>query len=79
MTHASPPTTDRHDTLQPVTGKSGRGTARQTIRMDEDLWNKLGEAASRAGADRSDILRRLARWYVREPNTELPQRPEPPA
>ncbi|MET8265923.1 hypothetical protein ABZU92_18245 [Micromonospora arida] len=44
--------------------------------MDEDLWAKLDAASKRAKADRSDVLRRFARWYVGEPNAELPQRPE---
>lgn len=76
MTHATPQNLPRHDTLQAVTGKSGRGTARQTIRMDEELWKKLDAASKRADSDRSDVLRRFAKWYVGEPNAELPQRPE---
>ncbi len=76
MTHATPPEPIRHDTLRPVTGRSGRGTARQTIRMDEELWNRLGAAAERVNLDRSEVLRRFARWYVGEPDIELPERPD---
>lgn len=75
MTHATPSGAQRHDTLPSVTGKSGRGTARQTVRMDEELWEKLGRAATDAETDRSTVLRGLARWYVREPGAELPERP----
>lgn len=65
----------RHDTLSAVTGRSGRGTARQTIRLDEDLWTRLDEAAKRLGTDRSTWLREAARWCVGEPDAAAPQRP----
>lgn len=54
------------------------GTPFRRIRIDDDLWERLGEAAKRADPDsnRSVILRRLARWYVGDID-ELPQRPGP--
>lgn len=58
-----------------VSGKSGKGTARQTIRMDEELWKKLDAATKALGTDRSTVLRDFARWYVREPGAKLPRRP----
>lgn len=58
-----------------VTGKSGKGTARQTIRMDEALWERLGAVAERADTDRSTVLREFARWYVRDRGAKLPSRP----
>ena len=69
----------RHDTPRPtnlinVSGKSGRGTARQTIRMDEDLWVKLDAAAQALGTDRSALLREYARWAVREKGAKAPRR-----
>jgi hypothetical protein len=66
-----------HDTLNGVTGRSGKGTARQTVRIDEDLWAKLGAACESAGIDRSAALRAFARWYVGEGDAELPERPAP--
>lgn len=63
------------DTVIAVTVKSGKGTARQTIRMDEDLWEKLDEAAKAVGTDRSSYLRDFARWAVREKGARMPQRP----
>lgn len=75
MTHSTVEPTNRHDTLSAVTGRSGRGTARQTIRMDEDLWNRLGAAAEAAETDRSVILREFARWYTHEKGAKLPRRP----
>jgi hypothetical protein len=54
------------------------GTPFRRIRMDDDLWQRLEEAAKRADPDsnRSVILRRFARWYVGD-TEEFPQRPEP--
>lgn len=54
------------------------GTPFRRIRMDDDLWQRLEEAAKRADPDanRSVVLRRLARWYVGDID-EMPQRPEP--
>lgn len=78
MTHSTVDGPKRHDTLTGMTGRSGRGTARQTIRMDEALWEKLGEAADRADTDRSVILRDFARWYTHEKGAKLPRRPTPP-
>lgn len=71
--------TSRHDTptgttLAAVTGKSGRGTARQTIRMDEVLWEKLDAAAKAVGTDRSTYLRDFARWAVHEKGAKMPRR-----
>lgn len=76
MTHASISAGRRHDTLTPVTGRSGRGTARQTIRVDEDTWEKFGTRAQAAGADRSAVLRDFIRWYNREPGARIPRRPD---
>lgn len=76
MTPSSVPPTECHDTVSRVTTRSGKGTARQTIRMDEDLWGRLGETAGRADADRSSVLRDFARWYVGEPGAEIPKRPD---
>ena len=32
----------------------------QTIRMSQEKWDRLGEAADAAGSDRSTVLRQLA-------------------
>jgi hypothetical protein len=76
MTQATPETAERHDTLTGVTGKSGRGTARQTIRVDEALWESFGTAAGSLELDRSAVLRDFMRWYAREPGAKLPRRPD---
>lgn len=72
MTHASPEARNRHDTLAPVTGRSGRGTARQTIRVDETLWEQFGELAE---PDRSTVIREFIRWYVGQADAKAPKRP----
>lgn len=62
----------RADTVAPD------GTPFRRIRLDDDLWKRLDEAAKRADPDsnRSVILRRFARWYVGDID-EMPTRPEP--
>lgn len=54
------------------------GTPFRRIRMDDDLWRKLDEAAKTMDPDsnRSAVLRKFARWYVGDIN-EMPARPEP--
>jgi hypothetical protein len=69
-TSATPDTC--HDTLKVVTGK---GTARQTIRVDEDLWQRFGDAATATGSDRSAVLREFMRRYVADANQALPNHP----
>jgi hypothetical protein len=76
MTHATQGPDARHDTLAAVTGKSGRGTARQTIRVDEALWEQFGERAASVDNDRSALLRDFMRWFVREPGAKMPKRPD---
>jgi hypothetical protein len=82
MTHATPPDKNRHDTLSDMTSRSGRGTARQTFRVDESLWKRFDEAVRRAGADdRSSVIREFIRWYVHDRDEQgkaarMPKRPE---
>jgi hypothetical protein len=46
------------------------------IRLDDDLWKRLDEAAKAADPDsnRSVLIRKFARWYVGDID-EMPQRP----
>lgn len=66
---------NRHDTLSGVTGKSGKGTARQTIRIDEVLWERFGRSAAAVDSDRSAILRDFIRWFNHDPDAMIPARP----
>jgi hypothetical protein len=78
-------TDGRHDTTGPptikrVTGKSGRGTARQTVRIPEDEWVEFGKACEAAGTDRSEYLREVLRWAIGRPRARAPRKlaPVPP-
>lgn len=55
------------------------GTPFRRIRMDDDLWERLGAAVKLADPDsnRSALLRRFARWYVGDIE-EPPVRPATP-
>lgn len=53
-------------------------TPRQTIRMDVDLWEKLGEATAGLEGGRSEVLREFTRWYVHEKGARMPRRPPAP-
>ena len=55
---------------------AAEGTQLRRIRIDDDLWQRLDEAAKRADPDsnRSAVLRRFARWYVGDID-EMPARP----
>jgi hypothetical protein len=75
MTHSTDLPGVRHDTLASVTGRSGRGTARQTIRIDEESWEDFGEKAAAIGMDRSSVARGLVDWFRGLPGAELPARP----
>ena len=57
---------------------SPAGTPFRRIRIDDDLWERLEKAAKAVDPDanRSAVLRRLARWYVGDID-EMPARPEP--
>lgn len=46
-----------------------RGTPKQTIRVDPDLWQRFGAVCG----DRAAALRAFMRWYLRE--GDLPRRP----
>lgn len=76
MTHATPERENRHDTLSGVTGRSGRGTARQTVRIDEALWERFGAVAESQDTDRSALLREFIAWYVRDQGAKMPKRPD---
>lgn len=67
MTQARLPSKKCHDTLTGVSGKSGRGTARQTIRVDEALWTAFGTACEEQDTDRSSVVRAFIARYLRDP------------
>jgi metal-responsive CopG/Arc/MetJ family transcriptional regulator len=44
---------------------------RVAISLPETLWQRLGKLTS----NRSEVLRTLLAWYLREPGAKLPERP----
>jgi 8-oxo-dGTP pyrophosphatase MutT (NUDIX family) len=54
-----------------------RGTKRQTIRVDPDLWDEFGEATDDRLGGRSGVLRGFMRWFLGKPDAALPERPPP--
>lgn len=51
-------------------------TPLRSIRMEDDLWSALDDAAKSTGFDRSSLVRQIVRWYLGVPGAQLPQRPE---
>lgn len=50
-------------------------TPLRNVRVDDDLWERLGEVADQQETDRSAIIRALVAWFVREPGAKMPTRP----
>lgn len=42
---------------------------------DDQLWEDLDAATTKAGTDRSAVTRQFWEWYVKRPGAELPTRP----
>jgi predicted DNA-binding protein len=66
VTHATPQEEPRRDTLTNVVQRSGRGTARQSVRVPEPLWERFGQLAQAEGKDRSAIVREFIQRYIEE-------------
>jgi hypothetical protein len=47
------------------------------VRISEDDWNDLEDAAKSLGIDRAKAINNLVRWYLRRPGYKQPHRPEP--
>jgi hypothetical protein len=50
-------------------------TPQRVIRLEDELWDKLGHAADGLGSDRSAVLRQLLSWWLRRPGVKMPPRP----
>lgn len=59
-----------------VIGAEVPPTPFRRVRMDDDMWNRFGEAVTKAEPelDRSKVIREFVRWYLGETN-DLPRRP----
>lgn len=51
-------------------------TPGHNVRVPDDDWDDLGEAAAAAGTDRSKLINQLLRWYLRRDGARLPERPK---
>lgn len=50
-------------------------TPHRSIRLEQELWDQLGDAAKAFGYDRSSLIRQLIRWYLGVPGAKPPPRP----
>jgi hypothetical protein len=50
-----------------------RKTVRRQIALSDALWERLGRLVGDRG--RSEAIRALVAWYLREPGAKLPERP----
>jgi hypothetical protein len=50
-----------------------RTTPRRQIALATELWDRLGDLVGDRG--RSEVIRSLVAWYLREPGAKLPERP----
>jgi hypothetical protein len=50
-----------------------RKTVRRQIALADPLWDRLGLLVGDRG--RSEVIRSLVAWYLREPGAKLPERP----
>jgi hypothetical protein len=60
--------------LVTVSSTHGRTPVRP-IRVDAELWDDFGKAATASDTDRSAALRAFMAWYARRPGAKLPARP----
>jgi hypothetical protein len=56
-----------------TTANERRQTPRRQIALATPLWDRLGRLVGDRG--RSEIIRALVAWYLREPGAKLPERP----
>ncbi|MET0416028.1 MAG: hypothetical protein ABW022_08410 [Actinoplanes sp.] len=50
-----------------------RITTRRQVALSDALWDRLGSLVGDRG--RSEVIRALVAWYLREPGAKLPERP----
>lgn len=63
--------------LAPVADETKwKRTPLRSIRMEDELWGALEDAANANGTDRSSLVRQLVRWYLSVPGAQLPPKPD---
>ena len=48
-------------------------TFNKTVRIEEDLWDRAGQIAGAQGLTRAAVINAFLRWYVGEPDAQLPE------
>lgn len=48
----------------------------RSIRLSDERWDALDQAAQDADTDRVKLIAALVAWYLRERGARLPKRPE---
>ena len=61
------------------TGKLGGvpnqpGTQHRSVRIGDEDWADLRDAAAAAGKDRATVIKEFIAWYLRRPGAKLPER-----
>jgi hypothetical protein len=51
-------------------------TPKRSIRIPDDLWTGIAEAAQHEGTDVAGLTRDFYAWYLRRPDAKLPKRPQ---
>jgi hypothetical protein len=50
-------------------------TPHRNVRVPDDDWADLADAAAETGTDRAKVINQFIRWYLRRPGAKLPERP----
>lgn len=50
-------------------------TPNRAVRVEDQVWDEAGHAATEMGTDRTKVINQFLRWYLRRPGARLPERP----
>ncbi|HET6286319.1 MAG TPA: hypothetical protein VFG15_06175 [Amycolatopsis sp.] len=50
-------------------------TQHRSVRIADDDWSDLGDAAAAVGLDRAKAINQMIGWFLRRPGIKLPARP----
>jgi hypothetical protein len=50
-------------------------TPHRTVRIEDEHWERFGEAAAALGVARTEWMRDAILWCIREPGAKMPKRP----
>jgi hypothetical protein len=52
-------------------------TQHRSIRISDEDWTDLADAAAAEDSDRAKVVNQLIQWYLRRPGVKQPKRPTP--